>query len=75
MWTPKRIVLLVLGFCLFFSAYTAYARSFLGHIDGLPPLPEAYRRCNGCDPLPGPLPPRPRNLTRRPGRRTHRVSG
>jgi lipopolysaccharide export system protein LptA len=40
-WTPKRIVLLAAGFVVFFSSYVAYA-SFLGGIDGLPPLPECY---------------------------------
>jgi hypothetical protein len=39
MWTPKRIVLLVLGFFVFFASYLLYA-SCLGGIDGLPPLPE-----------------------------------
>lgn len=41
MWTPKRILLLAGGFVLFVSAYLVYA-NFLGGIDGLPPLPEAY---------------------------------
>ncbi len=40
MWTPKRFVLLVLGFFVFFSGYMLYA-SALGGIDGLPPLPAA----------------------------------
>jgi hypothetical protein len=39
MWTPKRIVLLALGFFVFFASYLLYA-SCLGGIDGLPPLPE-----------------------------------
>ncbi len=39
MWTPKRIVLLALGFVVFFASYLLYA-SCLGGIDGLPPLPE-----------------------------------
>ena len=38
MWTPKRIVLLVLGFTMFLTVYIVYA-VFLGGIDGLPPLP------------------------------------
>jgi hypothetical protein len=42
-WTPKRIVLLVLGFTLFVAAYWGYAH-FLGGIDGLPALPEEYLR-------------------------------
>jgi lipopolysaccharide export system protein LptA len=41
MWTPKRIVLLVLGFVVFAAGYWAYAH-FLGGIDGLPALPEEY---------------------------------
>ncbi|HVS36782.1 MAG TPA: hypothetical protein VMS17_14570 [Gemmataceae bacterium] len=40
MWTPKRIVLLALGFFVFFSGYMLYS-SALGGIDGLPPLPHA----------------------------------
>ena len=38
MWTPKRILLLVLGFVMFCLAYGVYAY-FLGGVDGLPPLP------------------------------------
>jgi hypothetical protein len=38
MWTPKRILLLVLGFVTFWLAYGVYAY-FLGGVDGLPPLP------------------------------------
>ena len=41
MWTPKRILMLTLGFIVFLAAYLAYGR-VLGRIDGLPPLPEAY---------------------------------
>ena len=33
MWTPKRIVLLALGFFVFFASYLLYA-SCLGGIDG-----------------------------------------
>jgi lipopolysaccharide export system protein LptA len=40
-WTPKRVVLLVLGFAAFLAAYLLYGWR-LGGIDGLPPLPEAY---------------------------------
>jgi lipopolysaccharide export system protein LptA len=40
-WTPKRVVLLAVGFVMFFSGYAVYA-NFLGGIDGLPPLPEEY---------------------------------
>ena len=39
MWTPKRVLLLVLGIVVFTSAYVVYAH-FLGRVDGLPPLPE-----------------------------------
>ena len=41
MWTPRRIVLLAVGFVVFFSGYAGYA-SLLGGIDALPPLPERY---------------------------------
>ncbi len=41
MWTPKRVLLSLAGFALFFTAYLFYAR-YLGGIDGLTPLPEAY---------------------------------
>src|SRR5579871_3674448 len=40
-WTPKRVLLLALGFALFSAAYLVYAH-FLGGINGLPPLPEDY---------------------------------
>ncbi len=55
MWTPKRIVLLALGFFVFFSGYMLYATA-LGGIDGLPPLPAAdLPRDPGQGPV-GPLP-------------------
>jgi hypothetical protein len=38
-WTPKRVILLALGFALLFTSYLIYAH-YLGGIDGLPPLPE-----------------------------------
>ena len=41
MWTPKRILLLVVGFALFLGAYLVYAH-FLGGVDGLKPLPDEY---------------------------------
>src|SRR5581483_8448485 len=41
MWTPRRILLLVVGFATFFCCFHVYAY-FLGGIDGLPPLPEDY---------------------------------
>src|SRR5437016_4744810 len=40
-WTPKRVLLLAIGFALFSAAYLVYAH-FLGGINGLPPLPESY---------------------------------
>jgi lipopolysaccharide export system protein LptA len=40
-WTPKRILLLAVGFALFSAAYLVYAH-FLGGINGLPPLPDDY---------------------------------
>lgn len=44
-WTPKRVLLLVMGFAVFISAYTVYA-GYLGYIDGLPPLPPEYEPCD-----------------------------
>ena len=41
MWTPRRLLLLLLGLAFFGTAYGVYAR-FLGGIDGLPLLPEEY---------------------------------
>src|SRR5947209_14529572 len=41
MWTPRRLLLLLLGLAFFGTAYAVYAR-FLGGIDGLPLLPEDY---------------------------------
>jgi hypothetical protein len=46
-WTPKRILILVCAFVAFAGAYFVYAY-FLGGINGLPPLPEAFA------PAPGP---------------------
>lgn len=43
MWTTKRLLLLFAGSGLFFSFYLVYA-FYLGGIDGLPPLPEDWRR-------------------------------
>jgi lipopolysaccharide export system protein LptA len=57
-WTPKRIVMLVAGFVLFFVAYAAYSATYFGAIDSLPPLPEAYKRKDGgTEYLPPPPPP------------------
>ena len=57
MWTPKRIVLLALGFFVFFAGYLLYA-SCLGGINGLPPLPEADLPNPGGSDFLGPMPPR-----------------
>lgn len=42
MWTPRRLLLMILSFIFCFGAYQVYA-FFLGHYDGLPPLPPEYR--------------------------------
>lgn len=42
MWTPRRLLLLILSFIFCFGAYQVYS-FFLGHYDGLPPLPPEYR--------------------------------
>lgn len=42
MWTPRRVLMFVLAFLAFFLAYLVYDH-FLGHYDGLPPLPAEYR--------------------------------
>ena len=58
-WTPKRVLLLFVGFAVFIAAYLTYAQ-FLGGIDGLPQLPEHYRPhadTSEVDPTP-PEPPR-----------------
>ncbi len=58
MWTPKRVLLLALGFVVFCTAYVGYAE-VLGSIDGLPALPEQY--------WPGSPPPPPEgSRTERP---------
>lgn len=41
MWTPRRILLLLLGLAGFVAAYAGYAY-FLGGIDGLPQLPPKF---------------------------------
>src|SRR5262245_50881975 len=55
MWTPKRIVLLTVGFTVFVAAYVVYAATSVGRIDGLPPLPECYWRADAED-IPQPHP-------------------
>ena len=42
MWTPKRLLLFLAGFALFFTGYQVYVY-FLGSYDGLPPLPDEYK--------------------------------
>ena len=42
MWTPKRILILIGGCFLFLTLFGVHSY-FLGSIDGLPELPEAYR--------------------------------
>lgn len=53
MWTPRRILLLALGWALFLVAFTGYS-TVLGGIDGMPPLPKAYwpRQASELPPLP-----------------------
>lgn len=46
MMTPRRLLLLVLGFVVCLGAYQVYS-FFLGHYDGLPPLPPEYRYSSG----------------------------
>jgi hypothetical protein len=55
-WTPKRVLLLSLGFAVFFAAYLVYA-SFLGGINGLPPLPLECLPSADAEPV-NPPPPR-----------------
>jgi len=57
MWTPRRVALLILGGIAFFGCYLGYARSNLGVIDGLPTLPEEFRKPDKDVP-PEYLPPR-----------------
>ncbi len=51
MWTPRRILMLVIGFLSFGAAYLGYAQIF-GAIDGLPNLPLKY-----LEAVDQPLPP------------------
>src|ERR1700730_9820646 len=54
-WTPKRVVLLLAGFAFYLTSYGVYA-SFLGGIDGLPPLREVDwpGQVSGVEQLPAP---------------------
>jgi hypothetical protein len=61
-WTPKRILLLVGGFALFFAAYAGYSATFFGSIDSLPPLPDADKpRLSKAGPRQPIRPPAPIN--------------
>lgn len=40
--TPRRLLLMLLGFIVCFGAFQVYSY-FLGHFDGLPPLPLEYK--------------------------------
>ena len=55
MWTPRRLVLLACGFMFFVSLHVGYALSYLGGIDGLPPLPEKFCPTPGRPTEIGPL--------------------
>jgi hypothetical protein len=46
MLTPKRLLVVVLGFGVLFGGYLTY-NHFLGHYDGLQPLPVEYRPHGG----------------------------
>lgn len=48
MFTPRRIVLMAVGLALSAGAYAAYA-SFLGGYNGLPALPDEFRRVKPPD--------------------------
>ncbi|HMO35252.1 MAG TPA: hypothetical protein PKA06_04345, partial [Gemmatales bacterium] len=43
MWSPRRLLLMIFSFAVVLLAYQVYA-FFLGHYDGLPPLPPEYRQ-------------------------------
>ena len=62
MWTPKRLVLLACGFAVFLTVYVVYAYSFLGGIDGLPPLPVAYWPITDPNREPDPVVKRPPSI-------------
>ncbi len=53
MWTPKRLVMMIVVFASLLGGYSVYGH-FLGGIDGLTPLPEDYGPPTGP---PNPLPP------------------
>ena len=59
MWTPRRILLLLLGIAGFVAIFLVYDR-FLGWIDGLPNLPAEYEKEAANQQLPpdnGPISP------------------
>ncbi len=62
MWTPKRILLVSACFLAFFTAYLAYSFTYIGRIDGLPPLPEIYQFESSAE-LPPARKPRSDKLT------------
>ena len=41
MWSPRRVLLMVVGLIVFLAGFRVYGH-FLGGIDGLTPLPEDY---------------------------------
>jgi len=64
-WTPKRILLLAVGFVLFTLAYILYSATSLGRINTLPPLPDQYRIGNTDSAVIRPLGPRANPLERK----------
>jgi hypothetical protein len=56
-WTPRRLLLFLIGVALFTAAYAAYAGVF-GRLDGLPPLPAAFLVRRAADDIDRPLPAR-----------------
>ncbi|HEX3149474.1 MAG TPA: hypothetical protein VHR66_15475 [Gemmataceae bacterium] len=62
MWTPRRILLALVGLLAFAAGYFGYSH-VLGSFDGLPPLPVEYYPSDL--PPPPPLPPTPSSLDRK----------
>jgi lipopolysaccharide export system protein LptA len=50
-WTPRRVLLLILGMVLFSAAFGVYSR-FLGWIDGLPEIPPDLLARRAADEIP-----------------------
>jgi hypothetical protein len=63
-WTPKRILLLAVGFFVFGAIYLGYSH-FLGSIDGLPPLPQMFEPLAVDTPPSIPPPPRMDSATQK----------